>query len=86
MPCAHADLHLWQLWHVPCASDLAPHALLQVPANLGKEGYLSDIAKATDDIDVQLIFCNAGYLLTGFFHNRRAFGQHAIVEGQAAHC
>ena len=44
-----------------------------MPANLGKEGYLTDITKATDDIDVPLIFCNAGYLLTGFFHNR--FGE-----------
>lgn len=29
--------------------------------------YLEPIAEATKDIDVQLIFNNAGYMLTGFF-------------------
>ncbi len=35
--------------------------------NLGKAGYLSDIQKQTEDIDVSIVFCNAGYMLTGFF-------------------
>lgn len=35
--------------------------------NLGRAGYLAEIAKATDDIDVQVVFCNAGYMVTGFF-------------------
>ena len=39
---------------------------------MGKDGFLPDLAKATDDIKVQIVFCNAGYLLTGFFHNRWA--------------
>mmetsp|Transcript_1426 Transcript_1426/g.3129 ORF Transcript_1426/g.3129 Transcript_1426/m.3129 type:complete len:323 (-) Transcript_1426:848-1816(-) len=42
----------------------------KVPANLGRDGFLPDVIKATDDIKVQVVFCNAGYLLTGFFHNR----------------
>ncbi|GAX76766.1 hypothetical protein CEUSTIGMA_g4213.t1 [Chlamydomonas eustigma] len=42
----------------------------KVPANLGKDGYLPEISRATEDVDVQIVFCNAGYLLTGFFHNR----------------
>ena len=46
------------------------HTPLQIAVNLGKDGYLPEIVKATDDINVQIVFCNAGYLLTGFFHNR----------------
>eukprot|EP00983_Pelagomonas_calceolata_P066076 1148859-Pelagomonas_calceolata.AAC.10 len=53
-----------------------------VPANLGGDDYLDSIKAATDDIPVQvrnllvelvgaasyhIVFCNAGYLLTGFF-------------------
>ena len=43
---------------------------MQVGADLGSTGYLPHIVKATDDIDVQVLFCNAGYMLTGFFENR----------------
>lgn len=39
----------------------------QVGVNLGKPGYLEDVAKQTADIDVSIVFCNAGYMLTGFF-------------------
>lgn len=39
----------------------------KVGANLGQHGYLDVISKATEDIDVQCIFLNAGYVLTGFF-------------------
>jgi hypothetical protein len=39
----------------------------QVGVNLGKPGYLEQIAEATKDIDVQIVFCNAGYMVTGFF-------------------
>lgn len=42
---------------------------MQVGVNLGKAGYLEKIAEATADIDVQILFCNAGYMLTGFFEN-----------------
>lgn len=42
---------------------------MQVGVNLGKTGYLEKIAEATADIDVQVLFCNAGYMLTGFFEN-----------------
>lgn len=40
----------------------------QVGVNLGTPGaYLSTIENATKDIDIQLVFNNAGYLVTGFF-------------------
>ncbi|DBB17130.1 TPA: hypothetical protein ACH3X3_014207 [Trebouxia sp. C0006] len=40
----------------------------KVAVNLSESGaYLGPIKEATDDIDVQLIFSNAGYILTGFF-------------------
>ena len=42
---------------------------MQVGVNLGRTGYLEKIAEATADIDVQVLFCNAGYMLTGFFEN-----------------
>ncbi|EFJ44212.1 hypothetical protein VOLCADRAFT_32150, partial [Volvox carteri f. nagariensis] len=42
----------------------------KVPADLGGNEYLGPIIEATKDIRVQIIFCNAGYLLTGFFHTR----------------
>ena len=31
------------------------------------ETYLPDIEKATEDVMIQCIFCNAGYIKTGFF-------------------
>ena len=46
-----------------------PSAGVQVGVNLGKVGYLEKIAEATADIDIQILFCNAGYMLTGFFEN-----------------
>ena len=42
---------------------------VQVGVNLGAPGYLEKIDKATADLDVQLVFNNAGYMLTGFFEN-----------------
>lgn len=39
----------------------------KVGVNLGRPGYLDVIRRATEDIDVQCVFCNAGYLLTGLF-------------------
>ena len=40
---------------------------IKVGVNLGTPGYLDKIAEATKDIDVQLVFNNAGFMLTGFF-------------------
>lgn len=42
----------------------------KVAANLGQAGYMDAIIKGTSGIKVQIVFCNAGYLLTGFFHSR----------------
>ena len=38
-----------------------------VGCNLGQTGYVPVLEAATADIDVQLVFNNAGYLVTGFF-------------------
>ncbi|MEW5298338.1 MAG: hypothetical protein WDW38_000928 [Sanguina aurantia] len=42
-----------------------------VGVDLGGNDYLPEIVEATKDIKVQILFCNAGYLLTGFFHTRK---------------
>ena len=39
----------------------------KVGVNLGQPGYYTPIAEATKDIDVNIVFNNAGYMLTGFF-------------------
>jgi hypothetical protein len=44
--------------------------LTQVGVDLSRPGYMPVIAKATADIDVQIVFCNAGYILSGFFYSR----------------
>jgi hypothetical protein len=51
-----------------------------VPTDLSKTGYLEAVEAATKDIDVQLVFCNAGYILTGFFEDR------CICSFPGAHC
>jgi NAD(P)-dependent dehydrogenase (short-subunit alcohol dehydrogenase family) len=57
---------------------------LQVPADLGAQGgYMSAINKATADIDVQLVFCNAGYILSGFFYSRPVEAVLANIECNA---
>jgi hypothetical protein len=50
---------------LPARHCLAPGE--QVGVNLGQPGYMEAIAKQTADIDIQVVFCNAGYVLTGFF-------------------
>jgi hypothetical protein len=43
----------------------------QVGADLGRPGgYMPAIIKATADINVQIVFCNAGYILPGFFYTK----------------
>lgn len=39
----------------------------KIGVNLGKPGYLPVIAEETADIDIQCVFLNAGYVVTGFF-------------------
>lgn len=55
----------------------------RVGVNLGRPGYMPRIQGATDDIDVQLIFNNAGYMLTGFFHKTPVEKQMANLECNA---
>jgi hypothetical protein len=52
-----------------------------VGVNLGKPGYLEEVAKQTADIDVAIVFCNAGYMLTGFFDSMCVISPITIVAG-----
>ena len=54
---------------------------MSVGVNLGASGYLKDITAATSDIRVQVIFCNAGYMCTGFFERRCAGRQRPLSCG-----
>jgi len=38
-----------------------------VGVNLGKDGYMTEIIRATSDIEISLLFNNAGYVRIGFF-------------------
>lgn len=38
-----------------------------VGVDLARDGYMDTIKKATDDVDVQLVFVNAGFVRTGLF-------------------
>ena len=40
-----------------------------VGVDLGQPGFLDPIAKATEGLRVQVVFLNAGYVLTGFFES-----------------
>ncbi|GBF94051.1 testosterone 17-beta-dehydrogenase [Raphidocelis subcapitata] len=55
----------------------------KVGANLGQPGYMAAIASATADIDVQIVFANAGYILSGFFYTRTAEQIRANIECNA---
>merc|ERR1719401_2649352 len=46
----------------------------QVKANLSDStgAWMADVKKATDDVDVQVIFNNAGFIITGFFEQNSA--------------
>ena len=39
---------------------------IAIPTNLGKPGYMEKINEYTQGKDVQLVFCNAGFMMTGF--------------------
>ena len=43
---------------------------IKVGVDLGVPGYLDIIAEATKDLDVQIVFNNAGFMLTGFFDKK----------------
>ena len=45
-----------------------------------KTDYMPAIIEATKDIDVQVIFNNAGYIVTGFFDQTKLDGQLANME------
>ena len=41
--------------------------VIKVGADLSKPGFMEAVAKVTKDKDIQLLFCNAGFMITGFF-------------------
>ena len=41
--------------------------VIPVPCNLGEPGYMEKLDEYTNDKDVQLLFCNAGFMMTGFY-------------------
>jgi short-subunit dehydrogenase len=51
-----------------------------------KTDYLPDIIEATNDIDVTIIFNNAGYIVTGFFDHTTLDAQLANMECNATAC
>jgi len=55
----------------------------EIGVNLGKTGYLAEIEEATKDICVQVVFANAGYMLTGFFIDSPLERQLANIECNA---
>ncbi|KAI7845749.1 hypothetical protein COHA_000664 [Chlorella ohadii] len=55
----------------------------KVGVNLGEPGYTEVIARETRDVDIQVVFCNAGYVLTGFFVDVPADKQMANLECNA---
>lgn len=58
-----------------------------VPAKFDhKTDYMPAIIEATDDIEVPIIFNNAGYILTGFFDQTKLDGQLANMECNATAC
>lgn len=54
------------------AADYPSVQFRKVGVDLGSAGCIHDIAKATADIKVQIVFCNAGYIMKGFFYARTA--------------
>ncbi|KAL6769693.1 hypothetical protein ACKKBG_A32010 [Auxenochlorella protothecoides x Auxenochlorella symbiontica] len=57
--------------------------LKKVPVDLGRPGYMPAIEKAIEGIDVQVVFLNAGYVLTGFFADVALERQNANLECNA---
>ena len=51
-----------------------------------KTDYMPDIIKATEDIDVQIVFNNAGYIVTAFFDHTSVDAQLANMECNATSC
>lgn len=52
----------------------------KVGVDLGRPGYLEQVQKQTADLKIQVVFCNAGYMLTGFFDSMPLDAQLANLE------
>ncbi|NJR41996.1 MAG: SDR family NAD(P)-dependent oxidoreductase, partial [Akkermansiaceae bacterium] len=57
----------------------------KVPVDLGKQGYVEDVADAIKDINVQVCFLNAGYIQTGLFHKTALPKLYANLECNVGH-
>jgi len=52
---------------VSLQSEFPSVDFLSIGVRLGDADYLQVLAKKTEDLEVRLVFCNAGYMVTGFF-------------------
>ena len=57
----------------------------KVPVDLGRQGYVEEVATAIQDIDVQVCFLNAGYIQTGLFHKTALPKLYANLECNVGH-
>ena len=51
-------------------NDYPSIKIISVPVNLGGDGYMEALDEATKDKDIQLVFCNAGFMMTGFYTSK----------------
>jgi hypothetical protein len=70
IPCWINPRHDDSILSVVVHAVLAFVVCAQVGVDLAAAGCIHDIAKATADIKVQIVFCNAGYIMKGFFYAR----------------
>jgi short-subunit dehydrogenase len=48
-------------------NDYPSIEVVPVPVNLGTDGYMEALDAVTAGKDVQIVFCNAGFMMTGFY-------------------
>jgi short-subunit dehydrogenase len=71
--------------HAELAAEFPAVSFRAVGCNLGAPGasYVNTVHAATSDIDVQLVFLNAGYMLTGLYEATALAAQAANLECNA---
>ena len=72
--------------HKELSEEYPDVRFMRVGVNLGAPGYLETIAAATEKIDVQCVFNNAGFIVAGFFHQTPLAKLAANVECNAVAC
>ena len=72
--------------HKELSEEYPDVRFMRVGVNLGAPGYLETIAAATEKIDVQCVFNNAGFIVAGFVHQTPLAKLAANVECNAVAC